>query len=249
MRIGGIIQARTASTRLSKKVLMELPFNSGITVCNQVIRRSKKSKLLNTLILATTKSKNDLKLVKIAKCESIPFYRGSEKNVLSRYYQAALESKLDIIVRLVCDNPCTDWNIIDETIKTHLKNNFDYTNSTYTGLYPLGTNVEVFSFEALEIANRNAKEYYQKEHVTPYFYHKDPRRFRALKKSNLKKTKNLNIRLTLDTLKDYALLCEIFDNLYPKNKYFNLTDIKKLFIQKPWLQLINNDEYQKKYYE
>lgn len=85
MKIGAIIQARTFSTRLPGKVLKELPYNSAINCLEQVIRRLKKSKKLNEIIIATTKEKEDNEIVDIAKKEDVKYFKGSKENVLSRY--------------------------------------------------------------------------------------------------------------------------------------------------------------------
>ena len=122
MKIGAIIQVRTSSTRLPGKILKELPYNSGITCLEQVIRRLKKSKRLNDIIIATTKEKEDNEIVDIAKKEDVKYFRGSKENVLSRYYFSAKENNIDIIVRITGDYPCIDAGIIDLTIDDHIKN-------------------------------------------------------------------------------------------------------------------------------
>ena len=90
----------------------------------------------------------------------------------------------------------------------------------------------------------NATEKYEKEHVTPYFYKSNPDKFKI--NEVLSSKDNSNIRITLDTPQDYALLCVIYDNLYPKNNFFSLEDILELFEQKPWIKFINEDIIQKK---
>ena len=117
MKIGAIIQARTSSTRLPQKVLKPLPFNSKTNVLQQVIRRVSKSELIDEIIIATTIHDEDEKIVEVAKKENIKFYKGSLENVLERYYNAALENSLDVVVRITSDCPCADANIIDEIIK------------------------------------------------------------------------------------------------------------------------------------
>mgnify|MGYP002928714283 FL=1 len=120
MKIGAIIQARTSSTRLPQKVLKPLPFNSKTNVLQQVIRRVSKSELIDEIIIATTTHDEDEKIVEVAKKENIKFYKGSLENVLERYYNAALENSLDVVVRITSDCPCADANIIDEIIKKHI---------------------------------------------------------------------------------------------------------------------------------
>ncbi len=243
--IGTIIQARTSSTRLPGKVLKELPFNSGITCLEQVIRRLKKSKKLNDIIIATTKDKEDNEIVDIAKKENVKYFRGSKENVLSRYYFAAKENNIDLIVRITSDCPCIDADITDLTIEDHINKMVDYTTNSLVRTYLHGLDVEVFNFDALEKAYKNATKDYEKEHVTPYI-NRNPQKFKI---NIVKASKELyapDIRITLDTEEDYALLCAVFDYLYPKNKYFNAYDIVNFFNQKPWLKLINKKMIQKK---
>jgi len=105
--------------------------------------------------------------------------------------------------------------------------------------------VEVFNFNALEKAHKNATKDYEKEHVTPYI-NRNPQIFKI---NTIKAPKDLftpDIRITLDTEEDYALLCAVFDYLYQQNKYFNAYDIVKLFNQKPWLKMINKKIIQKR---
>ena len=245
MKIAAIIQARTSSTRLPGKVLKELPYASGITCLEQVIRRLKKSKKLNNIIIATTKEKKDNEIINIVKKEDVKYFRGSKENVLSRYYFAAKENNIDLIVRITSDCPCIDADITDLTIDDHINKMADYTSNSLIRTYPHGLDVEVFNFNALGKAHKNATKDYEKEHVTPYI-NRNPQKFKI---NIVKAPKELyapDIRVTLDTEEDYALLCAVFDYLYPKNKYFNAHDIVNLFNERPWIKLINKKIIQKK---
>jgi len=245
MKIAAIVQARTSSTRLPNKILKKLPYSSSITCLEQVIRRLKKSKRLNDIIIATTKEKEDDEIVDIVKKEDIKYLRGSKKNVLSRYYFVAKENNIDLIVRITSDCPCIDADITDLTIDDHISKMADYTANSLIRTYPHGLDVEVFNFNAIEKAYKNATKDYEKEHVTPYI-NKNPQIFKINKIKASKELYAPDIRVTLDTEEDYALLCAVFDYLYPKNKYFNAYDIINLFNKRPWLKLINKKIIQKK---
>jgi len=150
-----------------------------------------------------------------------------------------------LIVRITSDCPCIDTAITDLTIDDHINKMADYTTNSLVRTYPHGLDVEVFNFNALEKAHKNATKDYEKEHVTPYI-NRNPQIFKI---NIIKAPKELyapDIRITLDTEEDYALLCVVFDYLYPKNKYFNAYDIVNLFNQKPWLKLVNKKIIQKK---
>ena len=244
MKIGAVIQARTSSTRFPKKVLKPLPYGGDVCVLQQDIRRVKKSQLLDEVIIATTTNPEDDEIVEVAVKEDTPYFRGSLDNVLERYYGAAVEYNLDVIVRITSDCPCVDWTVIDDIIQSHLDSGADYTSNTLQESFPRGIDCEVFNFDVLKEAFENAAEKYEKEHVTPYIYKTNPDKFKL---NDFVSSKNCSdIRITLDTPQDYALLCVIYDNLYENNNFFTLNDILDLFERKPWIKHINEDIVQKK---
>jgi len=249
MKIGAIVQARTSSTRLPNKVLKELPYGSNITVLEQVIKRLNKSQKLNEIIIATTEELEDDEIVKIADKRDVKWFRGNKENVLSRYYFAAKKNNIDIVVRIMSDCPCIDPEIIDLVINEHIKRVADYTsNSSLVRTYPHGLDVDVFNFNALEKAYKNAEKDYEREHVIPYIY-RNPHIFKVNQVKAPQELYAPDIRIVLDTEEDYALLCAVFDYLYPRNEYFNAYDITKLFEEKPWLKLINRRIVQKKIFD
>ena len=246
MKIGAIIQARSSSSRLPKKVLKPLPFGSDICVLQQVIRRVLKSELLDEVIVATSTNEEDLDIVDVAKKENVPYYCGSLDNVLERYYNAAVLNDLDVIVRITSDCPCMDSDVIDKIIQNHFDLNADYTSNSLKESFPRGIDVEVINFNVLKRAYFEASENYEKEHVTPFIYKSRPDEF----KINLyvQNDDNSDIRITLDTPQDYTLLCCVYDNLYDDDNYFSLNDVLELFDKKPWMKSINKEIIQKKRY-
>lgn len=244
MNIVCIIQARTTSNRLPNKVLLNLPYNGYKTVLEQVINRVKKSKYINKIVIATTINETDNKIEKLCENLQISCYRGSENNVLSRYYEAATKYKADLIIRITSDCPCIDHEILDELVEKHLNEKNDYTSNSLVRTFPHGLDCEIFSYKVLKEAYENAKEKFEFEHVTPYVYKTNKNKIGQLL---LNKNKEYSkIRITLDTKEDYILLCEVYDNLYSNNKYFNCEDIINLFEEKKWLYLINNSIEQKR---
>ncbi len=244
MKIGAIIQARTSSSRLPGKVLKELPFGSGVTVLENVIRRVKRCKEIDHIIVATTDKPVDKKIVSVVKRAKAGYFCGDEKDVLSRYYLAAKEYGLDAVVRICSDSPCLDPVVVDMLVKKYVNTKADYASNMLVHKYPLGLNAEIFGFGSLGKAYKSVKKDYEKEHVTPFFY-RNPDKFKISSLDAPASLSRLNLRLTLDTLEDYALLCAVFDYLYPTDKYFNVDKIVKLFIKKPWLKNINANIMQK----
>jgi len=244
MKIGAIIQARTSSSRLPRKVLKPLPFDSDVCVLQQVIRRVSNSKLIDEVIIATSINEEDQEIVDVAKKENKNFYCGSLDNVLERYYNAASQNDLDIVVRITSDCPCIDTNIIDKIIQNHIDLDADYTSNSLKESFPRGIDVEVINFDVLKRAYLEASQTYEKEHVTPFIYKSHPDEFNI--NIYVSDEDNSDIRITLDTPQDYSLLCCVYDNLYEKDNFFTLNDILDLFSKKPWIKSINEDIIQKK---
>lgn len=243
MKIGAVIQARASSTRLPRKVFKELPYGSGITVLQQVIRRLKKADDVHEIIVATTTEEEDREISQIARKENVKCFRGSLNHVLERYYLAAKENNLDIVVRITGDCPCVDPDLVDLVVARHKEGKADYTSNVVKRTYPDGLDVEVFDFCTLEKAYRNARQDIEREHVTPYIY-KNPDIFKIVHVEADEESYAPDRRITLDTAQDYVLLCAVFDELYPDNKYFGVRAIMKLFREKPWLDLINTKSHE-----
>lgn len=244
MKIGAIIQARSSSSRLPKKVLKPLPYDSDICVLQQVIRRVKRSEMIDEVIVATTTEDEDSEIVEVARMEKVPYYRGSLPNVLERFYGAAVENDLDVIVRITSDCPCADYTVIDDIVKSHLDLGADYTSNALIESFPRGIDAEVINFDVLKRAYEEASEKFEKEHVTPFIYKTHPDDFKINRIQS--DEDNSDIRITLDTPQDYALLCTIYDNLYSQDNYFLLEDVLNLFDEKPYLRDINSEIAQKK---
>jgi spore coat polysaccharide biosynthesis protein SpsF len=230
-------------------VLKELPPGSGITVLGQVIRRLRKCRKLNDIIVATTTEKEDDELVHIAQREGAKYFRGSKEDVLSRYYLAAKENNSDIVVRITSDCPCIDPEVVDSVIEKHLATKADYTLNTLIRTFPHGLDTEVLSFDTLEKTYTEATEAFEREHVSPYIYKSNPQMFKITSVEAPPRLRAPDIRITLDTEEDYALLCAVFDYLYPQNEFFGTEEIIKLFCDKPWLKTINKNVVQKKIFD
>lgn len=236
MKIGVIIQARMGSTRLSGKVMKDL---FGKTVLEHVIERVKQSKIIDEIIIATTEnSRDDVIKMEALRC-GVKVFRGSEDDVLSRYYYAAKENNLDVVVRITSDCPLIDPLIIDKVMDFYLNSNYDLVTNAGINLsertYPRGLDVEVFSFEVLEKTYKNADKLYQKEHVTPYIYETSTMIYYYKNKKDDSKH-----RWTLDTEEDFILIKEIYKELYKGKHDFYLKEILSLFQSRPQLFNINS---------
>lgn len=182
----------------------------GETVLARVVRRSRRSRLTHATVVATTESNRDDEVVKECARLGVSCFRGMEENVLDRYYHAALEHSARLIVRVTSDNPLVDPDLIDETVMTILKSDADYANNRAPRIYPQGLDVEVFTFVALEKAHCEARQPYELEHVTPYFYG-HPELFHCV---GVKRSFDFSDhRWTLDTPEDLQVIREIYERL------------------------------------
>ena len=242
MKVAAIIQARMGSTRLPGKVLKKV---LGKTLLEYQIERVKRAKTLDEIIIATTIKESDDQIVQLCQQFSIPYYRGSEEDVLSRYYEAATEFGVDVIVRLTSDCPIIDPTVIDKVVEHYLENKdrYDYVSNTLTRTYPRGLDTEVMSYEVLKKAHEEAKELVYREHVTAYIYH-HPDQFRLCNVSNEKDESKH--RWTVDTEEDFLLIKHILETLYPINPLFTVEDVIQILRDKPeWVE-INAHVEQKK---
>jgi spore coat polysaccharide biosynthesis protein SpsF len=240
MKILGIVQARTGSKRLKNKVLMKIEDKCILEI---LLERLKKSKKLDDVIVATTIKKEDDAIENLCNDLGIKIFRGSEKDVLSRFYNASKFYNGDVIVRITGDNPLTSVELIDEQVECLLKNNFNYVS---TKNIILGLSSEVFTFDTLEISWKNAKEKYQREHVTPYIY-EHPNLFKIFYLEPPEYLEREDIRLTIDTVEDFKLYLELQKHFDLVN--VNIQDIIDFLDKNPQIKNINLNVRQKLYKE
>lgn len=239
--IGCIIQARLGSTRLPGKVLKKI--KDDVTVLEMVIRRVKQSKNIEKVVVATTLSESDDALCVFLEEHGLDYYRGSENDVLNRYFECANHYKFSHVVRVTSDCPCIDANVIDRLIDFHLNEKNAYSSNIEKRTYPHGMDVEIVAFEALKDANDHAIESFEREHVMPYVYvsHKDDYRIGHIVAND--DEVGPDIRITVDTESDYMAICALFEFLHDDS--FTVVDIVELYKRHKWLSFINNDVTQK----
>lgn len=248
-QIGLIIQARMGSSRLPGKVLLNL--DESNTVLDVLIKRLKLSRLVDEIIIATSKDKKNKEIIRTAKDHNISYFIGSEENVLERYYKTAKRFKIDIVIRVCSDNPFIDPMILDDLIEFYNNHNYDYVRINHeTTNFPLGFLSEIFSFDILKKVFNSATKKPEKEHVTYYIYN-HPEIFSIFDYTNsrieqLKRFEDL--RLTIDEEEDLILCRTICKKLKDKGKSidFSLYDIIHIIEEFPELMNINKHINQKK---
>lgn len=233
MRVVALIQARMGSTRLPGKVLMDL---AGATMLERVVRRTLRAQRLSTVVVATTTHKRDQLIVDLCHRIGIPVTRGSELDVLDRYYQTAIDYAAEIIVRITSDCPLIEPEIIDQLITRflELQPDLDYlSNSLPPKTFPRGLDVEVMRSQALKRAWEEDGDLSSREHVTPYLY-RHPELFRI---QGYWYDEDLSyMRWTVDTPEDLKLLRLIFTSF--NDDRFTWQEVRNLLEEnQDWLRI------------
>ena len=229
-----ILQARLSSSRLPGKVLKSI---LGRPMLLHQIERLENSKMIDKLIIATSKNSTDDGIEQMCLNNNIEVFRGDLDNVLDRFYQCARPYNPEHIVRLTGDCPLVDWQVIDQVIQYHLDENSTYTSNCTPPTYPDGLDVEVFKFSSLMEAWKHAKLPSELEHVVPYIRNN----LESSDKRNFEFKMDLSEhRWTVDELNDFKFVEEVYAELYPKNKKFNMKNVLDLLKKKPHLAEINN---------
>ncbi|QAY67765.1 cytidylyltransferase domain-containing protein [Paenibacillus protaetiae] len=233
-----IIQARMGSSRLPGKVLLEL---EGRTVLQHVVERCRSIQQADQIIVATTVEPADDAIAAECNRLGIPFFRGSEQDVLGRYYHAAVQHEATIVVRVTSDCPLLDPSLCDRVITTLIESGADYCSNDLTRTYPRGLDVEAFTMSALEDAYLNAEEPYFREHVTPYLYEQGAK----FKLHSVQHDFDAShYRWTLDTEEDWRFIREVY-RLMGDEAGYAWEGAAQLLQHHPELIAINKDVVQK----
>jgi spore coat polysaccharide biosynthesis protein SpsF len=257
-RVIAIIQGRMSSSRLRGKILAEI---AGQPMLQRVFIRTSRAASVTETIFATTIDSSDDPVVDYCNFSGIPLTRGSQFDVLDRYYQAAQGARADVVVRATADCPVIDPMLIDDAVKTLLENEYDFVANRlpppFHRTYPIGLDVEVCTFKVIEKAWKESTEAFHREHVMPYLYEGvelsavspqkgvtsrqlsegiSPRGFRI---ALLNHTTDFgNYRWTVDTPADLAFMRQIY-NRFGGRDDFSWKEVLDLVHDEPTLMEIN----------
>lgn len=239
--IGAIIQARMGSVRLPGKVLKKLADSSLLEF---QVDRIKKAKNVDIIIVATTTESSDDAIENFCNEKGIQCFRGSENDVLSRYYDCAKDNEIDTIVRLTADCPLIDPIIIDNVVDLYLQKEVDYASNTVppeTSLWPDGTDVEVFSFNVLKRAYIESTSTEDREHVTFFFWkNKDS----GVKTAQLGNSSDWSsYRFTVDYPEDMLVVEALSTEIRARGLFGNVQDIVSILNDKPEIKKLNEQYY------
>ncbi len=232
MKIVAIVQARMGSIRLSNKVMRKIV---DVPMIGLLLKRLSKSKLLNQIILATSIDDKDQPLVDYVESLGFDCIRGSINDVLDRYSQVVIKNNADTVVRITGDCPLVDSDLVDKCINNFIKLNVDYFSNTNPPTFPDGLDIEVMKSTALKKATKEAKDPYDREHVTPYI-----KKEHIFSKENLYNDQDLSsLRWTVDDPEDFEVVTNIFEHFKP-NIYFGWKDVLSLNEKNPELFSLNS---------
>lgn len=233
MRVVAVIQARMGSTRLPGKVLVDL---AGDFTLARVVNRTGRAKLLDQVVVATTVKPADDAIVRLCSERGWSCYRGSEEDVLDRYYKAACAFQADAIVRITSDCPLIDAGVVDRVVQEFLDRQpgIDYAcNVLPRRTFPHGLDTEVMRFEVLEQAWREDDNPAWREHVTPYIY-RHPEKFRLLWVTN--DVDYSHMRWTVDTPEDLEFIRRIYEHF--GHDHFSWREVLAVLDEHPeWLDI------------
>lgn len=224
------------SSRLPGKVLLPL---GQTTVLGCQVSRMQRAKIDQQIVVAIPTLAIDDPIEHYCQLQGIDCFRGHPTDVLDRHYQVAKSRKADVVLKIPLDCPLIDPPVIERVVSYYLDNSFDYVSNLHPQSYPDGSDVEVFSFEALEKAWKESTRDVDREHTTPYFWD-PPGRFGVGNVEmpggqDLSKT----LRFTIDYPEDYELIRAIYERLEPTNPHFELKDVLDLLQREPQIAKLN----------
>ena len=252
-RCVAIIQGRMAASRLPGKVLLDI---SGKPMLVRVLERTRRAETVGEVLVATTTDPSDDPVVDFCQAHGYICFRGSQYDVLDRYYQAARSMQAEVVVRITADCPVIDPQLIDRTVTEFFQANADFAADRlpppWHRTYPIGLDVEVVTFAGLERAWQQADQPHQREHVMPFFYegiptdasvttqpvtiYRSPRGFRVVYLNHDRDFGSL--RWTVDTSEDLELIRQVYQHFAGCDD-FTWLDVLDLFQREPQLAQIN----------
>lgn len=224
------------SQRLPEKVMLEILQKP---IIRHIYDRLKVSKTLSDVVISTGEFEDNKSICKYAQDNAIPYFSGSEDDLIDRLYQTATKFHADAIVRITSDCPLVDPQIVDKLVMEFLQNRgkYDIVTNCKIPTYPHGLDVEVYSISALEKMWNSIKQKEIREWF-PFFVDKNPQLFRILHFKNEEDLSNL--RWTVDYPEDYEFVKEIYRHLYKENSIFVMKDILNLLKEHPQISQINS---------
>ena len=218
-KVVAIIQAHMSSSRLPGKVMLDL---CGEPALFRMIERVRHCKNIDGIVVATSQMECDDVLVEACEKWGISTFRGSNNDVLARFYGTTQAYPASAYVRLTSDCPVIDYQGLDEMIQFYWDHDYRYVSVVMEDHLDGCWSYEIFTADLMKETYENATEGYEREHVTPYMYTRQPSMYRIPNKFDGSK-----YRATLDTPQDYALIKNVYEALYQPGNWFTTEDVVK----------------------
>lgn len=240
-RVVAVVEARMGSRRLPGKILRPI---LGRPMLELLVERLLRARTLHGVTIATTDTPADDAVERLAMRIGVGCFRGSEDDVLDRVLRAASKAAADVIVEVTGDCPLVDPGIVDRVVTVYLEGRYDFVANrlpTEPPTYPDGLGIRVFARETLADVARATHDPEDREHVSIYMW-KHPEHFRLGNVPSALARQHWNLRLSVDTTDDFALVSRVFEALYPGNPAFDLDDVLALLERKPELLAMSRPE-------
>lgn len=234
MKVNAIIQARCGSTRFPRKVFAEI---EGKPLLWHVVNRLRASETLDDIIVATTVHPEDDVIENWCGENGVPVFRGSAEDVLNRYFEASRAFPSDVIVRITADDPFKEPAVIDRVVRKLVNENYDLVTNNFPPSFPEGLDCEAFTADVLRTMEENAKDSFEREHVTQYVY----RRPEAFRIGNVSCDRHLSdYRWTIDSREDYEMVKAVYAaRAEDKEKFLRMDEILEILEKHPEIAKIN----------
>jgi len=202
-----------------------------------VIQRVKRATLVDRVVVATSTAAADDAIEAMCQENGVHCYRGSENDVLDRFYVAARGEKASQIVRITADCPLIDPDVIDRVVRRFQRGDLDYASNAMVRSYPDGLDTEIFSFSALEMAWHEASKTSEREHVTPYMR---SNKFRTANVENDSRSFYQHYRWTVDETADLEFIRAVY-KAFRDRESFGMNDVLELIEKTPGLEKMNSE--------
>ncbi len=229
------------STRLPGKVMKPV---LGTPLLEYMIDRLQHMELIHDIMIATTTNREDDVIVELARKKGVGIFRGSEMDVMGRVLAAARSCNADLIVETTADCPLIDPVESAKVVECYLSGNYDYVSNIMTRTYPRGMDTQVFSTDLLEKVSRLTTHPADREHVAFYIYQR-PREYKLANIAAPKHLMDPQLRLTVDTPEDFALIEAIIEGVWPENSEPSLHEMLQYLKKNPHLRQLNENIQQK----
>ena len=224
MRTVLIIEARMGSSRLPGKTLVPI---LGRPMLERMIERLQRSQRMDEIVVATTTEPEDAAIEELTRRLGVGCFRGSSEDVLDRVLRAAQTYEADVIVETTGDCPVIDPAVVDRVVETFASGGYDFVSNVLEWTYPRGLDVKVFPTRVLAEVAELTRDPADHEHVSLYIY-EHPERYRLRNVAAPPDACRPDLRLTVDTEEDLALIRTIYESLYPRKPDFDIFDIVEL---------------------